>query len=107
VSAARWYDLGQYRVLAMPLPTNPAFTTHRIYLGAKYIGAQLSVPTAADCAWLLATAGLYAQPSAPSFAWTRTGQPHPGLYRRRSRNNRPERDARAALSVPDDEPEEL
>lgn len=46
-----WHLIGKFRVLAMLLPSNPAFTTHRIYIGKLYIGAQLSVPSESDCQW--------------------------------------------------------
>lgn len=48
-----WYDLGKFRVLAMPLPTNPAFTTHHVYLEQRLVGRQLSVPTLEDCQHML------------------------------------------------------
>ncbi len=51
MTPARWYVLGRFRILALPLPTNPAFTTHRIYLGQLFLGAQLSVPCESDCEW--------------------------------------------------------
>jgi hypothetical protein len=44
-----WYDLGRFRILAKPLPENPAFTTHHIYLGSKLLRQQLSVPSVDDC----------------------------------------------------------
>lgn len=50
----RWYTIGPFRVLEMPLPTNPAFRTHHVYSGAELIGKQLSVPTEADCRQMIA-----------------------------------------------------
>lgn len=49
MTAAHWYELGKYRILAKPLATNPAFTTHHIYLGPTFIGKQLSAPSVDDC----------------------------------------------------------
>lgn len=49
MSAWRWYELGRFRILAAPLPNNPAFTTHRIFLGEKYIASQFSVPSLQQC----------------------------------------------------------
>ena len=45
----RWFDLGRFRILAMPLATNEWMTTHRIYLGDKLVGKQLSVPNIDQC----------------------------------------------------------
>lgn len=49
MSAWGWYELGRFRILAAPLPHNPAFITHRIFLGDKYIASQLSVPSLQQC----------------------------------------------------------
>ena len=49
MTAARWYNIDQFRILAKPLATNPAFTTHHIYLGADCVGRQLSAPSLDDC----------------------------------------------------------
>lgn len=104
--AAHWYELDEYRILALPLFSNPAFTTHKIYLGAKFLGSQLSVPTASDCRWL-ATGGVYASCSAPRTGHSVTmngDRVNSYLFKKRhSRNNKPERDARAELSIPVDD----
>lgn len=55
MTSARWYDLGRFRILAKPLETNPAWTTHHIYLGERCIGKQLSVPSLDDCEQLVCT----------------------------------------------------
>lgn len=44
-----WFDLGRFRILAMPLATNEWMTTHRIYLRGKLVGRQLSVPNLDQC----------------------------------------------------------
>jgi hypothetical protein len=62
-TAWRWFDLGRFRVLAMPLPLNPYWTTHRVFLDGKLVGKQLSVPTVDDCEWLLRHPDRYAEPS--------------------------------------------
>ncbi len=49
MSAWHWSPLGRFRILAAPLPTNPAFTTHRIFLGEEFIASQLSVPSLQQC----------------------------------------------------------
>lgn len=43
------YDLGPYRIVAKPCPTNPAWRTHWIYRGDRLISKSLSVPSLADC----------------------------------------------------------
>src|SRR5690349_17012831 len=54
-----WNLIGPFRILVKPLFDNPAFNTHRIFLGARFLGAQVSVPTLSDCEWLLRTCGRY------------------------------------------------
>jgi hypothetical protein len=56
-----WYSLDKYRILAMPLPTNEFFTTHRIFHRGELIGRQLSVPSISDCEWFNARRGIYAR----------------------------------------------
>lgn len=55
MTAARWFSLGRFRILAKPLETNPAWTTHHIYLKGEFIGKQLSVPSLEDCEYLVCT----------------------------------------------------
>jgi hypothetical protein len=73
VSPWRWYDLGRYRILAMPLETNPYWTTHRIYLNDELVGRQLSVPSVSDCDWHYTQ---HTQPHVPAdiplYAWSTT-----------------------------------
>jgi len=56
-----WNLLGRYRILVKPLFDNPAFLTHRIFLEAEFLGAQLSVPTVSDCDWLFSNRGRYVE----------------------------------------------
>jgi len=49
--------------LALPLETNPAWTTHRIIYRGKVIGRQLSVPSLSDCDWYRSNNGIYADRS--------------------------------------------
>lgn len=60
IAETRWYDLGIYRVLALPLKTNPYWQTFRIFKGSKFLGAQLSVPTVSDAEWHESNNGVYA-----------------------------------------------
>lgn len=60
IAETRWYELGIYRVLALPLKSNPYWQTFRIFRGDKFLGAQLSMPTITDAQWLERTGGVYA-----------------------------------------------
>ena len=44
-----WYTLGRFRILARPLPENPAFFTHHIYLANELVGRQLTPPDLQQC----------------------------------------------------------
>lgn len=44
-----WYDLGRFKILVKPLPDNPAFSTHHVYVGKVCVGRQLSAPSLQDC----------------------------------------------------------
>lgn len=63
IAQRRWYPLGRFRIFALPLETNEFWTTHRIYLGNKLIGRQLSVPSLSDCEWYATNMGIYADRS--------------------------------------------
>lgn len=52
IAPTRWINLGPFRILQQPLPGNPAWATHWIYLAGKLIGKLLSVPSLTDCEWL-------------------------------------------------------
>jgi len=49
IAPTYWFDLGPFRILVRPCPTNPAWRTHWIYRGNKLISKSLSVPSLADC----------------------------------------------------------
>lgn len=79
----RWYPLGKFMIKALPLETNPYWTTHHIYLRGKLIGRQLSVPCVSDCEWYAAGA-IYA-PSEPYRAnFHAHRKPGPGRPRKSS-----------------------
>lgn len=88
-----WRDLGKYRVLAMPLPTNEYFTTHRIFLNGALIGRQLSVPGLDDCRWFECRQGEYAtaKESKSDSSWQLRIRTH-----KRGRPTNAERSARQA-----------
>ena len=62
IAETRIFPLGKYIIRQQPLPLNPAFATHLIYLAGKLIGKQLSVPTVSDCDWHCSHHGCYAEP---------------------------------------------
>ncbi len=49
IAPTYWYELGPFRILVRPCPTNPVWRTHWIYRGNKLISKSLSVPSLADC----------------------------------------------------------
>lgn len=87
-----WHDLGRFRILAMPLPTNEYWTTHRIFLKGKFVAAQLSVPSLEQCEDRLAERNL--QPSAPRPEWAGWRGRKPG----RPTKAEAERELTAAIS---------
>lgn len=52
---------GPYRVQHDPL-THMPYGLYRVYKGEKYIGAQLSYPSAEDCRWIELHRYTYAKP---------------------------------------------
>src|SRR5262245_54512705 len=50
---------GKYAVWYDPLPHRP-YGLFRVYQNERYVGAQLSIPSQSDCAWLDAQKGVYA-----------------------------------------------
>lgn len=67
MTSANWYDLGKFRILALPLPTNPYWTTYRIHLGARFIAASLSMPSIEQCEDRLREKNLHKP--APASEW--------------------------------------
>jgi hypothetical protein len=78
----RWYQLGRYRIFAMPLHLNPAWTTHHIFLGNQLIGRQLSVPCVADCDWYAAGAVYAASSYQGPRGYNKTPRRGPGRPRK-------------------------
>jgi hypothetical protein len=64
--------LGKYTVFTALRPDNPAFPVYRIFIGAKLIGKQFSVPSLTDCRWHEVSGGVYATRS--TFVRTSEGR---------------------------------
>lgn len=62
----RWYDIGRFRILSLPLPTNPYWATHRIFYKGTLIASQLSVPSLQQCEDRLSE---HLNPPQPSTSW--------------------------------------
>lgn len=44
--------VGRFTVRIGLRPDNPAFPVYRVFLGARLIGKQFSIPSESDCRWL-------------------------------------------------------
>lgn len=44
--------LGKFTIIIAVRPDNPAFPCYRVFIGARMIGKQFSIPTLSDCEWL-------------------------------------------------------
>ena len=60
IAETRIYQIGRFTIRQQPLPLNPAWATHLIFLGRQLIGRQFSVPCTSDCEWHLRRRGVYA-----------------------------------------------
>ena len=72
IATWRFYELGDFRILEMPLPTNPYWTTHRIYQGELFVAAMFSKPSLQQCEDRLAERKLGSRPGSVWRGYTAT-----------------------------------
>lgn len=61
IAETRWFNLGIYRVLAIPLRSNPYWPIYRIFRGERFVGQQISMPSVSDAEWHETNNGTYAE----------------------------------------------